>query len=100
MTFGTSGCAQHSIVKNEKKSLHFIEANQHHLMTEMAMGKGQHLQALSELLGCETSSFSASMKGHYNEIFVKDDLTGVQLLNLIEAQVFTQDNLRKGCGLI
>lgn len=100
MTFGTSGCAQHSIVKNDKKSLHFMDANKHHLMTEMAMGEGEHLKAFSQILGCDESQFAETMKENYKEVFRKDDLNARQLINLVKAQMIYQPNLRKGCGLI
>jgi hypothetical protein len=100
MTFGTSGCAQHSIVRNDKKSLHFMDANKHHLMTEMAMGEGEHLKAFSQILGCETGEFAKTMKGNYQEVFRSDDLNARQLINLVKVQMIQQPNLRKGCGLI
>ena len=35
MTFGTSGCAKHSIVKNEAKAIHYAQANQNQLMVDL-----------------------------------------------------------------
>lgn len=100
MTFGTSGCAQHSIVKNDKKSLHFMDANKHHLMSEMALGQGEHLNALSQIMGCNEESFSAAMKHNYSDIFRNDAVSARQLVNLVKAQMILQPELRKGCGLI
>lgn len=100
MTFGTSGCAQHSIVKNDKKSLHFMDANKHHLMSEMALGQGEHLNALSQIMGCSEESFSAAMKENYTDIFRSDAVSARQLVNLVKAQMILQPELRKGCGLI
>ena len=100
MTSGTSGCAQHSIVKSDKKTLHFIDANKHHLMSEMAFGKGENLTALSEILGCNEKTFSEVMKKNYKEIFRSDNLTARQLTNLVKVQMITNLPLRKDCGLI
>lgn len=53
MTFGTSGCSQHSIVKKDRAVEHFVEANFENLQIEMAQGQGESLLALSELMGCD-----------------------------------------------
>src|SRR4051812_42395838 len=50
MTFGTSGCARHDLVLNEKKPIYFAEANFNRLMIEMAEGHGEFLGAFAEVL--------------------------------------------------
>jgi hypothetical protein len=72
MTSGTSGCAQHSIVKNDSKGLHYTEANYHQLMVEMSAGDGEFLRTYSRVLGCPENSygiFSKTLQSNYNEIF-------------------------------
>lgn len=100
MTSGTSGCARHSIVKNDQKSLHFTEANQNQLMTEIALGSGQNVSALSELMGCEPSVFANTLKANYGEVFVKEEMNAREVLNHIQAQVVFKPELTKACGLI
>lgn len=55
MTFGTSGCSRHSVVKADRAVEHFVEANFENLQIEMAQGQGESLVALSELMGCDHS---------------------------------------------
>lgn len=54
MTFGTSGCARHSIVKKDSAIQHFVEANFENLQIEMAQGQGENLAMLTELMGCDS----------------------------------------------
>ncbi len=49
MTSGTSGCAKHSIVKNEFKAIHFAETNYDALMIDMAKGNGEYLNTFASL---------------------------------------------------
>lgn len=58
MTFGTSGCAQHSIVKKDRAIEHFVEANFENLQIEMAQGQGESVATLGEIMGCD-SNFAA-----------------------------------------
>ena len=72
MTFGTSGCAKHDIVLNEKQPIYFAEANFHNLMVEMAAGHGEFLVAFAEVLGCDagaSKTFGQLTQAHYNEIY-------------------------------
>ena len=49
MTLGTSGCAKHSIVKNDAKGIHFAEANLNQLAIEMARGNGEFVTSFSSV---------------------------------------------------
>lgn len=69
MTFGTSGCAKHSIVMKDKEAQYFAEANYHNLMMEMAMGQGENLENFAAVLGCDANYFPAMMQSHYGEVF-------------------------------
>lgn len=77
-----------------------MDANKHHLMSEMAMGEGEHLNAFAQILGCNEGDFAKAMKANYKEVFRSDELQARQLINLVKAQMIYQPNLRKGCGLI
>lgn len=100
MTLGTSGCARHSIVKNDKKSLHFMDANKHQLMTEMALGGGEYVNALSHLMGCEPQAFSQNMQQNYGEVFVREGMQPRELVNRVQAQILSSKELAASCGLI
>lgn len=72
MTLGTSGCAKHSIVKNDKKDIHYAESNFHELMLEMSQGEGEHLKGFALAMGCvdaEVATFAKAAQSNYGQIF-------------------------------
>jgi hypothetical protein len=72
MTSGTSNCeipGAGTATSKKAAQLNFIEANKVALANDIAKGKGTTLASLSKLYSCESSSFSASLKGKYNTIF-------------------------------
>lgn len=99
MTFGTSGCARHSIVMNDKKTLHFTESNHNELKLEVAQGSGEHLNGLSHLMGCSPEAFSTTLKKNYNQVFTKDGISPRELVNNIQAQVVSDKDLARSCGI-
>jgi len=83
-TTGTSGCKKHTIVKNEYKSLHFIEANQHQLMAELSQGSGNYVIGLGIAMGClgrGLEVFGPETQKNYGRIYRKDGQTPVETLN-------------------
>ncbi len=68
MTSGTIGCAQHSLVKAEMKSLHFADANYENLMTEIAQGQGEYLTGFAATMGCSSAEFSSALQSNFSEI--------------------------------
>lgn len=72
MTVGTSNCTKHKIVLKEKESLHFVTHNYFELKSQVAMGSGTHISALSQTMGCSDVSdqaLSQSLKKSYSNIF-------------------------------
>lgn len=99
MTSGTSGCAKHSIVKNEKQGLHYAEANYENLVVEMAEGHGEYLEAFSAVLGCSPSmypDFSQMTRNHYSEIMTSETANGGKLLENVKSVMKTDPRLA-GC---
>ncbi len=85
MTLGTSGCAKHSIVYNEKQGLHFVEANKEALVAEMASGNGEYLTAMAEVFGCQdSSSFATIVKKNYQALVPSYEISGVELYKNIK----------------
>lgn len=99
MTFGTSGCARHSIVMNDKKTLHFTEANHNVLKLEVAQGRGEHLNGLSHLMGCSPDVFSTTLQKNYNQVFKNEEVSPRELVNNIQAQVVSNEDLARSCGI-
>lgn len=103
MTSGTSGCAKHSIVKNEKKAVYYAEANYGHLMVEMAEGNGEHLSGLASVLGCQTtgiSSFNKLTQDNYIRVFSStEEAPGKMLKNVIQLMQ-EHPEIQQQCGMI
>jgi hypothetical protein len=102
MTSGTSGCARHSIVKNEMKEVHYAEANYGQLMTEMAEGDGEHLRGFAATLGCNPSGVSAFGKAaqeNYSRIFPTSSGAPAEMLQGVHTLIQEDPSLRNQCGL-
>jgi hypothetical protein len=101
MTSGTSGCAKHSIVMNEKKAEHFAEANYHVLMVEMASGRGEHLAGFASALGCGAGSagaFGKMTQDHYEKIYPSDEVGATQMLDNVQRQIQSDPVLSLTCS--
>lgn len=88
MTSGTSGCDQHSLVSNDKKDIHYAEANFHALMTEMAQGQGEFLKGFALVMGCasgQTDDFSRAAQKNYRGLFPAQGTNPSELVNTMKA---------------
>jgi hypothetical protein len=101
MTFGTSNCAKHSIVLENKQSLEFISSNYEQLKVDVALGHGSYLDQFSGLMGCDGASakvLSHTLQGHFNAIFSE---TGSQdasvTLDKIKGVMNAQRDLQTQC---
>ncbi len=59
MTFGTAGCQKHTIAQKEVQLRNFARISYDSISIDASMGGGEHLAAMTELLGCD-----ASVRGH------------------------------------
>ena len=101
MTLGTSGCARHDLVKNEKREIHYVESNLENLAVEMAQGDGESLRGLVAVLGCAPGvygEFSSVVQAHYSEI-VGTQTTPSSLLTNLKGQIRASASLAQGCGV-
>lgn len=101
MTFGTSGCANHSIVKNDAKGMHFTQANYLQLMAEMAQGEGEYVTGLAQAMGCSDvkSTFARTMQNNYENVFTSGS-NAIGVFNNIKRQVKNNDLLNRNCNII
>ncbi len=93
MTSGTSGCEAHSLVKNEKKDLHFAEANFHSLMVEMAKGQGEYLTGFAMVMGCSENAaqnFFKMTQKNYEHFFPAQGTSPFQLVEQVRGVMTTQ----------
>ena len=102
MTIGTSNCSQHSLVKNEKKSLHFVINNYYEVKSEIAKGGGEFLSALTHTLGCTsdaTAQLSSELRKNYGKMFNKNSVKPDKVLLEIYNTIFTNSSLTHQCTL-
>lgn len=102
MTFGTSNCAKHSIVKKEKESLHYVTMNYHELKSEIAKGGGEFLTSFSHTVGCPASANTALQQGlqkNYQKLFKSSKVSPEDTLLEVYNTIFTNQELTNKCVL-
>ncbi len=99
MTFGTSGCTKHSVVKNEQEQKYFVEANLEQLTLEMAQGEGEYLRGFAAVMGCENvfGDFSSAVQRNYGTI-VPATASPAVLLENVKAQIRSNPTLVRACA--
>ena len=101
MTLGTSGCAKHSIVKNDAKGIHFAEANMNVLALEMARGNGEFVASFASVYGCNNSeAFGSMVQSKYESVLPTASTSGVELYNNVKAEIRNNASLSASCSLI
>lgn len=99
MTAGTSGCTQHSIVKNEREQMYFVESNLDQLTVEMAQGDGDYLRGFAVVMGCEGAygEFSGLVQKNYTKMF-SGESSPASLLTSVKAGIQSDSKLSHICG--
>lgn len=77
MTSGTSGCAKHDLVMKEREKIFYVEANLIPLKREIALGRGERIEGLAQVWGCESGQFSQLLKQNYRQLFKKSEPSDV-----------------------
>ena len=101
MTFGTSGCDPHSIVRSDEPRLMFVATNLEMLRSEMASGKGENLVALSRLMGCNDGAearFADTVQRAYPLICTGQE-TSIEFYLNLKAQMQADPVLAANCGV-
>ncbi len=83
ITSGTLGCKKVKLVMNERAA-EFVAANMDELAKEAAMGEGEYLNALAELLNVEDkAAFAANLQKNYNSIYTSKNVEMADVLDNI-----------------
>lgn len=83
ITTGTLGCKKTKFVMNERAE-EFVAANMDQLSTEIAMGSGETLDRLAELLDVDDrATFSASLQANYDKIYTSKNVQMADVLDNI-----------------
>ena len=83
ITSGTLGCKKTKFVMNERAE-EFVASNMDILAKEIAVGHGESLDTLAELLEVEDkATFSASLQANYNSIYTSQKVEMSEVLDNI-----------------
>ena len=102
MTIGTSNCSQHSIVKNEKRSIKFATDNYFEIAADAAKGNGEFLASFADTIGCSQSalpSFQAKMKKNFKKIYNQSKVDPREMLKQTYILIFSDQKLTQSCVL-
>lgn len=74
ITLGTSGCKKVKFVMNDAAQ-EFVASNMDQLAKEIAMGQGESVDTLAELLNVEDkAAFASVLQENYNSIYTNQDV--------------------------
>lgn len=83
ITSGTSNCKKTQLVMNERAE-DFVAANMDQLAKEAAIGHGESVDTLAELLNVEDkAAFAASLQKNYNSIYTSESVKMADVLDNI-----------------
>lgn len=83
ITSGTLNCKKTQFVMNEQAQ-EFVASNMDQLAKEIAMGHGESVDTLAELLEIsDKATFSASLQANYNSIYASQNATMSDVLDNI-----------------
>ncbi|EQB39137.1 hypothetical protein M947_08225 [Sulfurimonas hongkongensis] len=83
ITSGTSGCTKTKFVMNERAE-EFVASNMDILAKEIAVGHGESIDTLAELLNVEDSAtFASSLQANYNSIYTSKSVEMSDVLDNI-----------------
>lgn len=81
ITSGTSGCKKVKFVMNDAAQ-EFVASNMDELAKDIAMGQGESVDTLAELLNIEDkAAFSAALQSNYNDIYTSKN---VEMSDVVE----------------
>ncbi len=99
ITSGTSGCSQHSIVKNEMLPIHYAEVNLDEIKMQMAQGNGEYLVTFADTLGCTSleakERFMPIAQSSFTEV---QTLNGVEMVQVMRNKISADQSLNTQCN--
>jgi hypothetical protein len=98
-TSGTSGCAKHSIVLNQKMQEHFVEAHIEQIKFESALGSGESVEVLARTFGCSDAGvvqFGSKIQSQFENL---SNQGAMSFLNSVKTMVKKDKNLKSSCSL-
>lgn len=85
VTSGTSGCKKSRLVINERAA-EFVASNMDQLSREIAIGQGESVSTLAELLNVENKAeFASALQANYNAIYSTEKADMATVLDNVSA---------------
>jgi hypothetical protein len=103
ITSGTSGCEADAVILREHEQEMFVAQNIDSLSQDMAMGSGQYLHAMADLMGCGAGSFSdfASLtQAKYELLLPSAGTAPAAFLTGLKQELAAQPSLAASCSRI
>lgn len=100
ITSGTSNCKANGIAMVDREQIFYAENNFDALTIEMAQGRGEHLNGLATLMGCDgmnQSAFGAMTKSRYKVLLPTPNTTPVQMLESLRHELRNNSDLANVC---
>ena len=101
MTFGTAGCQKHTIAKKEIQLRNFARISYESLSIEAAIGGGEHLAAMTELLGCDATvrgQIGFKIQNKYEQLFPAHGSSD-QMIDQVISIIGSDSQLSRSCQL-
>ena len=81
ITSGTSGCKRAKLVLNERAA-EFVASNMDQLSREIAIGQGESVETLAELMNVEDkAAFAHALQANYNAIYANEKVDMATVLD-------------------
>jgi hypothetical protein len=97
ITTGTSNCTASGVVRSDKAQEVFVHLNYESLEKEMAVGKGEKLETLATLFGCnESQKFASMTKSKYEKLFSNEGNPSHLFLSL-KSEIEKDKSLKSSC---
>jgi hypothetical protein len=93
---GTLGCQEGGVVQASAAVHMFVGNNIDSLSRDMAVGQGESLESLAQLMGIKAedkAAFYSTAKNNYGKIFVSHDVTAGQVLDGLYNAMASQEKL-------
>ncbi len=101
ITSGTSNCSASGLVQNDKEVQYFVEINQQDLSRQMAQGKGEKLEVLAQLNGCQSTAsqneFMKVMQKSFGNIFTSENEKSAAVVENLKKVISNNKDLSSAC---
>lgn len=100
MTFGTSNCTKHSIVKNEVEHIKYATENLYEIAADSTRAQGPFLNTYAELMGCKgkhQKTFNQGMQRNFKKIFNDLNSKPQEVIKNTYIMILESSELRQSC---